>query len=671
MKKWLAIFALAIAPSVAAAQNQKPHENIIREILTNAAETENEDDMQIAQITSEYLENISNCKASINTSNTSELQGIPFVTEKHIDLIRNYRQNNSDILSMGELKSIKGISPQTAEMMGYFCNMDQTNPNARYTAAEMLKGGIHTVTTTLKTVLEKEAGYKSGDNQAPEYEGNSMGWCVKYRYNFKKRLAWGITTEKDPGESMAFGKKKYGFDFNSIFLKIENEGKVERLILGDYTAKFGQGLVLGGGFSLGKFVANANFANTENLITEYGSCNEIQFYRGTAATFRFGKTAVTTFASKNLTDGNIYADSFSGIRTDGYHRTEKELSRKDNLLESNYGIMATSIFGPLKLGFCTHYYNFSKTFVPKDQLRNITLDQTKDGIELSGSYRLEGSKICLYGESAMDRNQNMATINILDFIPCNNLKFSLLQRHYSKRYQAFKAYSFGQNSKVNNESGFYGGITTTPAKWIAIDGWVDIYRFPWATSSSKEPSNGQEYLAQARFFVLKNYNIQLRIKKKISSISSASNDNKESGYMKISNNYSPTQDIRLNTTAQWSQYQNIAGSEKGYLVYQNISYSPRHNKIMLAARYALFSAPYNARIYSYENDVAYFFSAPGYYNRGQRYYLVLGTQMIKKVNIQCRISQWHYFDRQKISSGPSEIDGPRKTELNVYLKYSI
>ena len=85
----------------------------------------------------------------------------------------------------------------------------------------------------------------------------------------------------------------------------------------------------------------------------------------------------------------------------------------------------------------------------------------------------------------------------------------------------------------------------------------------------------------------------------------------------------------------------------------------------------MFSAPYNARMYAYENDVMYFFSVPAYYYEGCRYYLVLGTQIGKHVKLQTRLSQWRYFDRSVISSGDNQIDGGNKTELNVYLQVKI
>jgi hypothetical protein len=140
----------------------------------------------------------------------------------------------------------------------------------------------------------------------------------------------------------------------------------------------------------------------------------------------------------------------------------------------------------------------------------------------------------------------------------------------------------------------------------------------------------------------------------------------------VSGVYKPSDFLTLTTTAQWSRcITGEDGKEHGYLIYEDIRWSAKSVPLTISARYALFSAPYSARIYAYENDVSGAFSSPGYFYEGQRVYIVAGCKIGKQATLQLKISQWQYFDRQSISSGDSKIDGNHKTELCMFFKYNF
>jgi hypothetical protein len=80
---------------------------------------------------------------------------------------------------------------------------------------------------------------------------------------------------------------------------------------------------------------------------------------------------------------------------------------------------------------------------------------------------------------------------------------------------------------------------------------------------------------------------------------------------------------------------------------------------------------YDSRIYAYENDVLYAVSFPAYYGKGWRYYLIGKMPISRNLDAWIRLAQTNVSDRATIGSGTSEIDGNRKTDLKVQLKYSF
>ena len=78
---------------------------------------------------------------------------------------------------------------------------------------------------------------------------------------------------------------------------------------------------------------------------------------------------------------------------------------------------------------------------------------------------------------------------------------------------------------------------------------------------------------------------------------------------------------------------------------------------------------YNSRIYAYENDVLYSFSIPLFYNKGYRYYANVNYDISKKISVWVRYAQSIYINRNPIGSGLDEIQGNRKTDVRLQVRY--
>ena len=253
---------------------------------------------------------------------------------------------------------------------------------------------------------------------------------------------------------------------------------------------------------------------------------------------------------------------------------------------------------------------------------------------------------------AFDKDFNPAFIGIWNLRPANFLNFSFLYRNYSKKYLSFTSKAFGEDSKTSNEEGVYFGTMFQPIGFLLIETWIDVFKFPWLISSVKMPSSGYDYLCQTTFLLSRKFNISMRYKQKQKRLT-------KNEYFRTTLKYSPIENLAFTNSIQWSYFNGLDVREKGYLMYLNLKYSVRRLPLDFSLRYALFSAPYNARIYAFEDDVTYSFSSPAYYYKGVRYYALVGYNFAKRFALQFRLSQWKYFDRES------------KTELNVFFKVKI
>lgn len=113
-------------------------------------------------------------------------------------------------------------------------------------------------------------------------------------------------------------------------------------------------------------------------------------------------------------------------------------------------------------------------------------------------------------------------------------------------------------------------------------------------------------------------------------------------------------------------------AEYGLMFYQDIDYSPMFAKLSGNIRVAYFNTPsYNSRIYAYEDDVLYNFSFGMYSGKGFRTYLNLKYKLAKKINIWARYAMFLYPDEDTVGSGLDEINGNKKTDVKLQIRYQF
>ncbi len=631
----------------------------------------------------------------LNQASAEDLDKLMFLTFYQARSIIKYRDKLKGIRSIYELRFIDGIDEQTLKFLVNFVTVGEKFGDDRTDWKRVLTQGKHNVFLRTQFTVEQRAGYLPVPDSILEinpdkarYLGSPYKLYSRYRYNYKDKIYWGITAEKDAGEEFFKGSQPYGFDYYSAHLQVNDIGPVKKAILGDFHAEFGQGLTMWSGMTFGKGSSLNDVMKRGRGISRYGSANENQFLRGQAATFKFGNFILTEFFSYNTIDANLKNDTIfddeeayvSSILNTGFHRTPSELKTKNTIRQMIAGANLSYKGDWYHLGLTLAGMQLSDSLAGNPGMYNYHGLKGDKSLNAGLDYMIYRGIFTAFGETSMSHNFSLATLNGVSVNMIPEVSINVLHRHFEPGYTAVFSAPFSESGKSNNESGFYFGTTIYPIKRWRLDFYADMWKFPWLRHGVNAPSYGKEYLAQLSFHPTRYIDMSLRFKhqaKQRNNSDLPDNIRQLADYSKTRLRYhlalNPGHGFTLKTRLEFSRYQFAEKDpEKGFIFYQDINYKFTQIPLQLSSRFAVFNTDsYNMAIYAWEPDVLYAFSVPAYYDRGSRVVLVAKYTLLNNFDIWIRFAQTKYLHRTSIGSGLDEIDGNRKTDIHLQVRYKF
>ena len=197
---------------------------------------------------------------NLNKTNKEELEKLQFLSDSQIENILYYLYRNAPLNTIYELQLIEGLDMTDIMRMLPFVKLGEADAKQqKIKLNEVFKYGKNELYLRLDRGMETKEGYRflpDEDQQATaqnvgKYLGDPFYTNLKYRFQYRDRIQAGITAEKDAGEQF-HGQYHKGYDFYSGYVELKNIKKFKTLVLGDFRANFGQGLVLRTDFSMGK-----------------------------------------------------------------------------------------------------------------------------------------------------------------------------------------------------------------------------------------------------------------------------------------------------------------------------------------------------------------------------------------------------------------------------------
>lgn len=648
---------------------------------------ENDDDIDYDTFYEELMYFAEN-KINLNKTTREELERLPFLSDIQVENIISHIYRFGALQTIYELQLIDGLDmTDIRRMLPFVIVGEGVDTVKKIYWRDLIRYGKNELFLRLDKGLESKEGYQflpeeeenATDENAKKYIGDSFYHSLKYRFHYKDRVQVGVTAEKDAGEQF-IGKKHTGYDFYSITAQLKDFGKFKSIVVGDYRANFGQGLVLRSDFGMGKSSYVLNVIPRNSGLKKYSSTDENNFFRGVGATVRLGKFDVSAFYSNKMIDADTTNGLFSGSYTTGLHRTLAEMTKKHTVNQQVVGGNVTFTYSMIQFGITAVNTLLDNRLQPDKTTYNYFYFEGKQQTTAGLHYRMRWQKLNVFGETAMTDNGAMATINGFSFIPLSQVNLVVMHRYYSPEYDTFYATAFSETSRINNESGFYLGAEIRPYKKWKISAYADSYRFPWAKYGIDVPSVGADYLLQADYAARRNISMFWRFKYE----EKQGNVSQTESAMPV---VAPIQKLSMRYSLSYNfgnfSFKNVLEGNQvrkadapwtyGVIASQDVSYDFKTIPLKVDFRYQFFDAlKYENRVYSYEKDVLYAFSIPMYFGLGNRYYLNLKYELNKQLSLWFKIAQTIYADdREVLSSGNETIAGNKKTDARFLLKWEF
>jgi len=652
-------------------------ETDVKDIIESVAENL-PDDYDMTELI-EMLTRYKKHPINLNKTSPDELKTLLFLSPLQISNFFAYVKENGNFVDVLELQSIDGFDIKTVQSLLPFVTLNTVTEYEKLTFKNLLSLGESDLLIRFGQTLQTQKGFT--DLPGNRYLGSPEKFQSRYRYHYGTIVSAALTLDKDAGEKF-IGRP---FDFYSGNIALFKLGKVKKLIIGDYTLQFGQGLTMWSGFAFGKGPEVTSVARKDLGLRPYTSANEYSFLRGASATINLYKNFdITPFVSFRKLDASQDLDAGGNlvqatVNQSGYHRTPTEIENKGSLKQQIYGLALQYNRNQLGIGAVAYQSEYGNSFITQtavyDRFSFTGNSLTNVGVHYNYTYK----NIYFFGEAGKSLNSGLAHVNgaLISLTPA--ISAAITYRNYAKNFHNFFNQAVAEASEAVNEQGLYAGLNITPNKRWTFSAYGDYFQFPWLKYRVDAPSKGYEILGQAIYTPSKTFKALARFKTENKQQNTDLDvpinfldDVKKEGY-RIEVSWQINKKWNFQNRAEVSQYKKgSANREFGYLIYQDVDYSPMFSKITGNMRLAYFNTPsYNSRIYAYEDDVLYSFAFGMYSGKGFRTYLNLKYNVAKKLNIWLRYAMFIYKDAETVGSYLDEIQGNKKSEIKVQMRYQF
>jgi Helix-hairpin-helix motif len=534
--------------------------------------------------------------------------------------------------------------------------------------------------------LEQRKGFASSTPEDARFSGPTARYSFRFRSFRSGDFSFGITAENDPGEKIKWqpSSSQYGFDYIAIHAQIQNKGFIKNLIIGDYQAQFGQGLVWGGAMGVGKGAeAITNVRRSSIGFVPYTSAYESGSFHGAATTLGLNKhlhvnvllSGAKKDATLNFRKGGEQV--ISSFQSSGLHRNERELAKRKVINQNVAGLVLEYNKPDLILGATYQYMDLDFPVEPARFLYNQFAFRGSQNSNGGVYVNYARHNVSFFSEAAATAGHGKALLvgSLVTLTP--KFDISLLYRNYARNYIGLFSNAFSENTLPVNEKGFYWGWKYKLSRKYYFTGYLDFFRFPWLKYRTYAPSAGNEWLVHFHWQPAKTTTVFFQLRQE-SKMRNASDDNttlyvlnkvKKNSFWLHAEHYL-TKTIRLKSRIQWSSFYKGTAVTEGFAFAQDLAVTS--GKAKFTMRYALFDTDdFDNAQYMYENDVWLTYSLPAYNGRGVRKYIMVQYKINKQFTCWLRYSHTRFLERESIGSGVDLIDGNQQNDVKFEIRIHL
>lgn len=533
-----------------------------------------------------YYEGLLLSPLNLNAASREKLEETGLLTLFQVESVLAWRERYGAVRSFTEWALVEGFSPESVAALRPFFTLDDPAPRREtkqvYSARFRKKWAAPGCSFTTK------AQYDSGP------------------------FSLGAVVDNDPQERFP--------DFVSL------SARRKGLYAGDFTARFGQGLVLWKAFNFNAFGSPSAAARRGGGLREYHGTDESDFFRGLGWTYASGPVTVTAFGSYNAVDARVVDGCYTSIVTDGLHATEAERARRHAMHEAVAGANVTLEQGRWRIGVTGAVYAYDKK--NGRRVQDYNRYQQYDGLWGNLGVDAYGSlgSLRLFGEAAVDAHGAPAALAGALWSPSYGFETSFTARCYAPAYIATHAGALSSLSSVSNQVG--GAL----AMQVLYGGWTvrtnaDVAWYPWKRYRQEAGTWG----FKARVQLLRTFSGGAELESQLA----------WSGRLKGR--------IRMQAPLgeAWTLSVRADANRGGAAAFADVRFAPSRRWDVSARVTAWNTVDWDSRICFYERGVPQSFPVENYAGKGIGAYLVVKYAPTRRVELWMKLQQGYmaYFVR--------------------------
>lgn len=629
------------------------------------------DEEVVSQDELERLEQLTQHPLNLNTVSKDALLELPFLTEQQVDSLLAYRERKRRLLTLGELQFLTGWDAPTRRFASLFTYIGDTLRPRVSLLQQFTKGNFVIETRCDFPTYEREGEKRTSGG----YLGAGIKNVMRLRYDYGEQVNYGITLEKDAGEPFA-SQGNNPYDYLSFHFSYTSRDKKHKLLLGDYSLHFGEGLLLGKSTFAGQLGMLRQPSKTLLHLSPHTGTDEYKFFRGVAYSLTHKRLRLTAFASYRTLDAKIENDVASTLYTDGYHRTYTELTHKNTLGNATFGALIEHASPYLHLGISGYLSRYETPIVPLPRTNNryALSGDIAAGTSLTYASTLH-KRLSFTGELASDRRLHLAFSHRFHYKVSDDVRMNVQLRCFSKRFVAPWAETVGFASRVDNERGALVGITWRGAKGIDIESYLDVHQFPFSTYRAEQASHGLKFYLQAAKTLRNQNTTLLRYTYRLwqQNVTGRKDQLEYRGKHRLRLQHSLNRPrLNLTTLIEGSMtHAQTKNAAFGITAALRGKYLCRPNWSVALSGALFCTDDYASAVYAYEPLLPSMYAFGALYYKGIRGAVQTQYTWRNRFTLGIRYGMTHYFNRNTTSSGLQEINSSSKGDINLYLRLKL
>lgn len=555
----------------------------------------------------------------VNVVSKAKLVSSGLMTAYQAASFVDYREHHGDVLSVSELASLDGFSAETAEILAPFVSFD----------SDALPGNASFGRRRVGNEAVMRSGWK--------IDGKGHG----YSYGFRYKLSAGYKFDMGLSFSRSYSDKVSWPQAQSFFFAYNGRGRLSRIVAGDYSLRYGQGLALWTGFSMSGVGTPASIIRRPYGITPYWSWSGSGSCRGVAADIRLGPLNV----SASVAIGGI-RKIMNGMKDVPVFLTP---SLNVNWMRRNFQTSVTCL-------------------VTTADLRTIGQSghDVFDNIKVAADFAWNIKGTDVFGEVAYDVINNAPAAVFGSRFRCGeSLVLAAGGRYYPVMYDGKDSGAIRSGSRCSNEHGASLSGEFSAGRRVHLkgrDGFgssvmrysgsfsVDVAFFPENKAGMPPESLQTKMLLCGNIQVSQSVNVEIRLSERIRTWSN------------VKYRTDIRSDVKYND-GDWNgmcRINVVYGRKWSALSYFEGGYKDKVFSVYLRA--GCFKADdWDDRIYVYERDAPGCFNVPACYGRGYWMSAVAGIKAVRQFKAYLRAS-WTDYPWM-----PQGKEKPGKAELKIQL----